>query len=271
MSSTFTDTLLPRYLRLRLVSPYVRPVVSALYSHAFCIDGPRTSLREFAYTPHAATLHTPRTSPAVLHTQPDFVQKFHFQVEPAACFESLPILEETTSVTTDVAVPALIPTSVAAVALGIASPMTVVPRRVAATPCTIPWQDVVDICCEVYADHGPDCSERVYQDAVFYKLYTLGVPSIRERNLFVETAGVFSLRGRIDLEIGSKFLLEFKISPPTSNNIHVHTQQLKRYLRTYEQNGQTFEKSAVVYFFGGQVRVVDVSTVIPKKGRYTPY
>jgi len=47
----------------------------------------------------------------------------------------------------------------------------------------------------------------------------LGVPCIRERPLFSVVEGVSCSRGRVELEIASKFLLEFKITEPSQSNV----------------------------------------------------
>ena len=121
------------------------------------------------------------------------------------------------------------------------------------------WCALVDVCCESYFEHGPDCSEKSYVDKVFYKLYELSVPCIRERPLFSTVDGISISRGRVDLEIDSKFLLEFKITQPSPNNILRDRRQLLRYLKTYDEMGKAMERGALVYFHSGEVRVIHVS------------
>jgi hypothetical protein len=133
------------------------------------------------------------------------------------------------------------------------------------------WCGVIEVIHEAYIEHGPDNSEKSYVDKVFYKLYERGVPCIRERPIFSTENGVSISRGRIDLEVFSKYLFEFKITEPTPKNIGKDSRQLMRYLRTYAEMGKPVERAAVVYMYGGEVRIVDVSIQGDKKHRYSPY
>jgi len=133
------------------------------------------------------------------------------------------------------------------------------------------WCGVVEVICDAYAEHGLDCSEKSYQDKIFYKLYDLGVPCIRERPLYSTVNGVSISRGRVDLEVSGKYLIEFKVIAPTSQNLHKDTRQVKRYLRAYKEMGRSIDTAAVVYLYGGQVRVVEVSIADDKTMRYFPY
>jgi len=133
------------------------------------------------------------------------------------------------------------------------------------------WRGIIEVVCDAYAEHGLDCSEKSYQDKIFYKLYDLGVPCIRERPLYSTENGVSISRGRIDLEINGKYLIEFKVISPTPQNLRKDARQVKRYLRTYKEMGRSIAKAAVVYLYGGQVRVVEVSIADDPKMRYFPY
>jgi hypothetical protein len=124
---------------------------------------------------------------------------------------------------------------------------------------TLTWCSLIDTCCDSYFEHGPDNSERSYVDKIFYKLYELGVPAIRERPLFSTVEGVTCSRGRVDLEIASKFLLEFKITEPSQSNVKKDRRQLLRYLNTYNEMGRPMERAALVYFFACEVRIINVS------------
>jgi hypothetical protein len=124
---------------------------------------------------------------------------------------------------------------------------------------TLTWCSLIDTCCDAYFAHGPDCSEKSYVDKIFYKLYELGVPAIRERPLFATENGVSISRGRVDLEIASKFLLEFKIIEPSPNNVKKDRRQLLRYLNTYHEMGRPMQRAALVYFYSGEVRIINVS------------
>ena len=124
---------------------------------------------------------------------------------------------------------------------------------------TLTWCSLIDTCCDGYFSHGPDCSEKSYVDKIFYKLYELGVPCIRERPLWSMENGVSISRGRSDLEIASKFLLEFKVIEPSQSNVKKDRRQLLRYLKTYHEMGRPMERAALVYFYSGEVRIINVS------------
>jgi GxxExxY protein len=145
------------------------------------------------------------------------------------------------------------------------------PTYVETTVPTITWEQIIGLCLDAYAQNGVGHSERLYQDSVFWKLYHLGIAAVRERPLIVEEEGFTVNRGRTDLEIASKFLLEFKICPPTIDNIRKSQTQIKRYVRTYSEKGQEIEKAAVVFFGSfGEMRVVEVRPASATH-RYSPY
>lgn len=133
------------------------------------------------------------------------------------------------------------------------------------------WKEIVDVAGNAFEEHGDACSERVYQDAMFYALYRRGIPCIRERPLYVLNSGYSVHKGRVDLEIASKFILELKVCSATERNISRDKKQLRRYLRAYQQNGQSIERAAIIYFSNHQVRVVEVSMLQKTEGRFTPY
>jgi hypothetical protein len=137
--------------------------------------------------------------------------------------------------------------------------------------CTPNWFGVIQMVCDAYAEHGPDNSEKSYVDKVFYKLYDRGIACIRERPIFSTENGVSISRGRVDLEIASKYLLEFKIIEPSPKNLRKDSRQLMRYLRTYEEMGKPMQRAALIYLYAGEVRVVGVSIANDKKSRYSPY
>jgi hypothetical protein len=124
---------------------------------------------------------------------------------------------------------------------------------------TLTWCSLIDDIANSYFEHGFDCSEKSYVDKVFYKLYDRGVPAIRERPLFSTCEGVSCSRGRVDLEIASKFLLEFKVIEPSQNNVKKDRRQLLRYLRTYAEMGRPMERGALVYLYSGEVRIINVN------------
>jgi len=135
----------------------------------------------------------------------------------------------------------------------------------------VKWSELVDIAGNAFEEHGDACSERVYQDAMFYALYRRGIPCIRERPLYVLNSGYSVHKGRVDLEIASQFILELKVCSATERNITRDKKQLRRYLRAYQQNGQSIERAAIIYFSNHQVRVVEVSMLNKTEGRFTPY
>jgi hypothetical protein len=150
-------------------------------------------------------------------------------------------------------------------------PVGVSDKRVDQFPWNTKWCTVVETICEAYHDLGADCSERAYVDATFFKLYALGIPCIRERTLYATEVGVTISKGRIDMEVMGKFLLEFKIVEPTPKNVRKATRQTQRYMRCYIENGNPMQQAAVVFLFGGEVRVVDVQPTGDKMMRYKPY
>ena len=134
------------------------------------------------------------------------------------------------------------------------------------------WSYLVEIVAAAYFENGLDCSENSYRDMIFYKLYNLGIPAIRERTIYSTIDGVSICRGRVDLEICSRYLLELKIIEPSPNNIQKDSKQLKRYLRTYQEMQSTpIQKAALVYLFGGEVRFIEVSLESEKNVRFQPY
>ena len=136
----------------------------------------------------------------------------------------------------------------------------------------IEWCRLIEIVAQSYYDHGPNNSEKSYVDKVFYSLYAEGIASIRERTIYSTIGGVSICRGRVDLEIDNRFLLEFKVVEPSANQISKDRKQLIRYLVTYfEYHTAPMEKAALVYLFGGEVRVIEVSLETDKNVRYSPY
>ena len=135
----------------------------------------------------------------------------------------------------------------------------------------IKWCGLIEIVADAYFSHGPDNSEKSYVDKTFFRLYALGIPAIRERVIYSRDNGVNIARGRIDLEIQKKFLLEFKIVEPSPNQIRKDSKQLHRYLVTYFEFHAPIEKAALVYLFGGEVSVIEVSLQTDNNVRFAPY
>jgi CRISPR/Cas system-associated exonuclease Cas4 (RecB family) len=67
-------------------------------------------------------------------------------------------------------------------------------------------------------------------------------------------------KGRVDLEVARRFLLELKVTLPTEKNVRKDRRQLLRYLTTYQEQELQIERAALVYFANNEVRVVEVST-----------
>jgi len=131
------------------------------------------------------------------------------------------------------------------------------------------WCRLLEIVAISYWEHGPDNSEKSYVDKVFFNLYAEGIASIRERTIYSTVDGVSICRGRVDLEVAGRYLLEFKITEPSATNIRKDTRQLMRYLVTYDESHFAMQKAALVYLFGGEVRFIEVA--LPTDKRYKPY
>jgi GxxExxY protein len=147
-------------------------------------------------------------------------------------------------------------------------PTTEIPADL--TPRSLKWETVIGLACDVYSIHGPGHSEKTYQKAVFYALYNLDIACTLERVLYSVTDGLPLHLGRVDLEICRRFVIEFKISPPTATNLRKDVAQLRRYLRGYRAQSVPIERGALVYFFCNSVRVVEVE-IAPQGERYAPY
>jgi hypothetical protein len=132
------------------------------------------------------------------------------------------------------------------------------------------WCTLVEVVWECYKEIGPNLSEKMYVDHVFFKLYKSGFPAIRERIVYTTDGSVTTSRGRVDLEIAGKFLLEFKIVAPSSQNILKATRQTQRYMRAYRKNKNEMTRAAIVFIHGGEVRIIEV--FLPEETpRFRPY
>jgi GxxExxY protein len=192
---------------------------------------------------------TPLVPPPRVLTKPEsrhFVQRF--QIPPSECRE--------------VALPPPEPPR------PYGGPTTEIPEDL--TPRSLKWETVIGLACDVYSLYGPGHSEKTYQKAVFYSLYNLDIPCALERVFYSVTDGLPLHLGRVDLEISRRFVIEFKISAPTANNLRKDVAQLRRYLRGYRAQSIPIERGALVYFFSNSVRVVEVA-IAPLGARYEPY
>jgi hypothetical protein len=104
---------------------------------------------------------------------------------------------------------------------------------------------VVQISKNIHYNFGPNCSESLYQRAVLRATYLKNLPAMLEREVFTDYGQGSLLVGRIDLEVASCCLYEFKSS---KINIAEHSLQLQRYLRAYDNNNETIRVAALLYF-----------------------
>jgi GxxExxY protein len=137
-------------------------------------------------------------------------------------------------------------------------------------PWLADWSLIVEACADVYFELGDGCSESAYQTALLYALYRMHIPAIVERPVYATTQGMTVLKGRVDMEISGRFILEFKVSPPTATRLRADKKQLRRYISAYKQNGTRLERAALVYFGNNEVRIVEVS-VTEEDIRAKPY
>ena len=125
-------------------------------------------------------------------------------------------------------------------------------------PWLVDWCSVIEAAGDVYFNLGDGCSERMYQEALLHALYIMNVPVLIERPVYAMNGGMTVMKGRIDLEIARRFILELKVSAPTTANLRKDKKQLRRYISAYNDNGVRLERAALVYFGNGEVRVVEV-------------
>ena len=136
---------------------------------------------------------------------------------------------------------------------------------------TLDWALLVETAFAVYLELGDGCSERTYQKRLYYDLYCLGVPCIIERPVHTTTQHGMTLgKGRVDLEVARRFVLELKVTLPTEKNVRRDKRQLLRYLTTYQEQGLQMERAALVYFSNNEVRVVEVSTAPRARNTFVP-
>lgn len=124
----------------------------------------------------------------------------------------------------------------------------------------IDFCDIIDTIDDIYKREGKGCTEQAYQQAILFDLYRRGIPAIAERPLYSRNESFSILKGRVDLEIQSRFVLELKIHEPSDRNIARDRLQLERYLFCYRQNRQYLQQAALVYLYGDEVSIIDVPT-----------
>jgi len=133
------------------------------------------------------------------------------------------------------------------------------------------WALLLEAAFAVYRDLGDGCSERTYQKKLYYDLYCLGIPCIIERPVHTTTHHGMTLgKGRVDLEVARRFVLELKVTRATDENVRRDKRQLQRYLTTYQEQGLQLERAALVYFSNNEVRIVEVSTAPRARNTFVP-
>jgi GxxExxY protein len=135
---------------------------------------------------------------------------------------------------------------------------------------TLDWATLLEAAFAAYAALGDGCSERTYQKKLYYALYCLDIPCIIERPVHTTEHGMTVGKGRVDLEVARRFVLELKVTLPTEKNLRRDTRQLLRYLSTYQEQGHQLERAALVYFANDEVRVVEVSTAPRPRPTFVP-
>jgi GxxExxY protein len=104
---------------------------------------------------------------------------------------------------------------------------------------------VVQMSKNVHSCFGPNCSESLYQRAVLRAAYLHHFPAMQEREIFTDYGQGSLLVGRVDLEVASCCLYEFKVCKV---NLEDHPGQMKRYLRAYDNNNEKIRVAALLYF-----------------------
>jgi hypothetical protein len=106
-------------------------------------------------------------------------------------------------------------------------------------------EEMIEIMNDVFKRHGNRCSEALYQRAVVRRAYLEGLPVMMERELFANYGEGGLLIGRVDVEVASCCLYEFKVGSP---NIVKDSEQVNTYLRAYDANNEKIEIASLVYF-----------------------
>jgi hypothetical protein len=85
------------------------------------------------------------------------------------------------------------------------------------------------------------------------------LPTMTERELFVDHGEGSLLVGRVDLEVARTCLYEFKIGSP---NIARDTEQVNKYLCAYDINKETILVACLVYFTHSGLVVHEIRNII---------
>ena len=98
---------------------------------------------------------------------------------------------------------------------------------------------------DVLKRHGTGCSEAVYQRAVARRAYLDGIPIMMERDLYADYGEGYILAGRVDMEVASSCVYEFKIGPLKVRD----GTQVEKYLRAYDRSESDDIKIAALVNF----------------------
>jgi hypothetical protein len=126
-------------------------------------------------------------------------------------------------------------------------------------PWDLEFATLIEMVGDSYFEVGQNCSERFYQLALVHKLYKQNVPCLVEKNVYMTEHGNPILKGRIDIEVASKYILELKVTPASPSNIRKDKNQVRRYIAAYRSSGIYLERAALVYYGSNQVRIIEVS------------
>jgi hypothetical protein len=108
---------------------------------------------------------------------------------------------------------------------------------------------------DVYTRYGTRYSEALYQRAIVRRAYLDGLPTMAERELFVDLGEGALLIGRVDLEVAGTCLYELKIG---NQKLSHDTEQIKKYLYAYDLNHENIHIASLVYFTQGGVVVHEI-------------
>jgi hypothetical protein len=114
---------------------------------------------------------------------------------------------------------------------------------------------MLGIFSEIHKRYGVRYSESLYQRAIVRRAYLHMLPSMAERELFVDHGEGSLLVGRVDLEVAGNCLYEFKIGTPS---IAKDTEQINKYLCAYDRSKDSIRIASLVYFTHSGVVVHEV-------------
>ena len=120
---------------------------------------------------------------------------------------------------------------------------------------------------QIHTRYGVRYTESLYQRAIVRRAYLDMLPTMTERELFVDHGEGSLLVGRVDLEVAGTCLYEFKIGSP---NIARDTEQVNKYLCAYDMNQERILVACLVYFTHSglvvhEIRNITESSITGKK------